>query len=87
MPCRAFWDGGDDMSDTVIVGLLTLVGTLIGTFGGIITASKLTTFRIERLEAKVDKHNGMIERMYKAEGNIEELQHEVRDLKIFHQPT
>ena len=87
MPCRAFWDGGDDMSDTVIVGLLTLVGTLVGTFGGIITASKLTTFRIERLEAKVDKHNGMIERMYKAEGNIEELQHEVRDLKLFHQPT
>jgi hypothetical protein len=75
------------MSDTVIVGLLTLVGTLFGTFGGIITASKLTTYRIERLEEKVDKHNGMIERMYKAEGSIEELQHEVRDLKLFHQPN
>lgn len=75
------------MSDTVIVGLLTLVGTLFGTFGGIITASKLTTYRIERLEEKVDRHNGMIERMYKAEGSIEELQHEVRDLKLFHQPN
>ncbi len=69
------------MSDTVLVGLLSLMGTLAGTFGGIVTASKLTTFRIERLEEKVNKHNGMIERMYAAEGAITELQHDVRDLK------
>lgn len=69
------------MSETMIVGLLSLLGTLAGTFGGIITASKLTTFRIEQLEEKVNKHNGMIERMYAAEGAITELQHDVRDLK------
>lgn len=69
------------MNETVIVGLLSLMGTLAGTFGGIITASKLTTFRIEQLEEKVNKHNGMIERMYAAEGAITELQHDVRDLK------
>ena len=57
------------MSDTIIVGLLTLLGTLIGTFGGILTANKLTTYRLERLEEKVNKHNGMIERMYAAEGS------------------
>lgn len=74
------------MSDTVIVGLLSLLGTLAGTFGGIITANKLTTFRIERLEEKVNKHNGMIERMYAAEGAIAELQHDVRDLKAYHTP-
>ncbi|MBR2718662.1 MAG: hypothetical protein IKB78_05110 [Clostridia bacterium] len=75
------------MSDTVIVGLLTLLGTLMGTFGGIITASKLTNFRLERLEQQVSKHNGMIERMYAAEGSIAELQHDVRDLKAYHKPT
>ncbi|MBE5803778.1 MAG: hypothetical protein E7316_04625 [Clostridiales bacterium] len=75
------------MSDTIIVGLLTLLGTLTGTFGGIITASKLTTYRIERLEEKVDKHNGMIERMYTAEGAITELRHDVRDLKNYHRPN
>ncbi len=69
------------MSETILVGLLSLMGTLAGTFGGIITASKLTTYRIERLEEKVNKHNGMIERMYAAEGAITELQHDVRDLK------
>lgn len=69
------------MSETMIVALLSLMGTLAGTFGGIITASKLTTYRIERLEEKVNKHNGMIERMYAAEGAITELQHDVRDLK------
>ena len=69
------------MSDTIIVALLSLFGTLVGTFGGIITASRLTTFRLERLEEKVNKHNGMIERMYAAEGAITELQHDVRDLK------
>lgn len=74
------------MSDTVIVGLLSLLGTLAGTFGGIVTANKLTTYRIERLEEKVNKHNGMIERMYAAEGAIAELQHDVRDLKAYHRP-
>ncbi len=75
------------MSDTIVVGLLTLLGTLMGTFGGVITASKLTNFRLERLEQQVSKHNGMIERMYAAEGSIAELQHDVRDLKAYHKPT
>ena len=75
------------MSETVIVDLLSLFGTLAGTFGGILTANKLTTYRIERLEEKVNKHNGMIERMYAAEGKIDELQHDVKDLKSYHRPA
>lgn len=75
------------MNDTIIVALLSLLGTLAGTFGGIITANKLTTYRLERLEATVNKHNGMIERLYTAEGAITELQHDVRDLKQYHHPT
>ena len=74
------------MSETVIVGLLSLIGSLAGTIGGIIAASKLTTFRIERLEEKVNKHNGVIERTYKLEGAVAELQHDVKDLKDYHRP-
>ena len=74
------------MSDTIIVGLLSLFGTLAGTFGGIITANKLTTYRIERLEATVNKHNTVIERTYVLEGQVAELQHDVKDLKGYHKP-
>ena len=69
------------MSETMWIAVLTLAGTLIGTFGGILTASKLMNYRIEQLEKKVEKHNNVVERMYIAEGHIEELQHDVRDLK------
>lgn len=74
------------MSETVIVGLLSLIGSLAGTIGGIIAANKLTTFRLERLEEKVNKHNSVIERTYKLEGAVAELQHDVHDLKAYHKP-
>lgn len=48
---------------TVIVGVLSFLGTAIGSFGGI----KLMTYRIEQLEKKVEKHNSVIERTYKLE--------------------
>lgn len=75
------------MSDTIIVGLLSLVGTLAGTFGGILTANKLTTYRIERLEEKVNKHNNIIERTYRLEGEVTEIQHDIKDLKAYHKPV
>lgn len=74
------------MNDTVIVGILALIGTLAGTFGGILTANKLTTYRIERLEEKVNKHNNLIERTYKLEGRVDEAFHEINDLKGYHKP-
>lgn len=50
--------------------LITFLGTAIGTFGGILASSKLTTYRIEQLEKKVDKHNSIIERTYKLERDV-----------------
>ena len=63
------------MSDVVIVALISLIGTLGGSFLGIITSTKLTNYRIEQLEKKVEKHNGVIERVFKIEGQIKELEH------------
>ena len=69
------------MTDVVIVGLLSLGGTLLGTFGGIIASNKLTVWRIEQLEKKVDKHNSLIERTFKLEGRICEVEHDITDMK------
>lgn len=75
------------MSDAIIVALLSLFGTLAGTFGGIITANKLTTYRIERLEQQVSKHNSIVERTFVLEGQMTEAMHDIRDLKTYHYPT
>lgn len=55
------------MSNDILIALLGLVGTLLGSLFGIITSSKLTQYRIQELEAKVNKHNNLIERMYHVE--------------------
>ena len=57
------------MSDTIIIALISLIGTLGGTFGGILATSKLTNYRIEQLEKKVDRHNSIIERTFRLEEN------------------
>ena len=74
------------MTEQVISAILSLVGTLIGTFGGIVVSAKLMTYRIEQLEKQVEKHNGVVERTFVLEGNVKELQHEVADLKEYHKP-
>ena len=60
---------------------MSLLGTLAGTFGGILISSKLTNYRIEQLEKKVAEHNKVVERTYKLEGQMLEVQHDIRDLK------
>lgn len=76
------------MPSEVIVGLLSLVGTLIGSIAGIIASNKLTLYRIEQLEKKVDKHNNLIERTFHLEENqavmaeqIKVANHRIEDLE------
>ena len=69
------------MDSTIIVAVISFVGTLLGTIGGILAANKLTNYRIEQLEKKVDKHNTVIERTFKLEGRMNEAEHDIRDLK------
>ena len=59
------------MEPTIISAILALVGSLIGTFAGIVTSSKLTEYRLKELEKKQDKHNQVIERTYKLEERME----------------
>ena len=55
------------MSDTLMISLLSLIGTLAGTFGGILTSNKLTGYRIQKLEEQVAKHNNLVERVFRLE--------------------
>jgi len=74
------------VNESILVALLSLTGTLVGAFAGILTANRLTIFRIERLEEKVDKHNQVVERTFRLEGRVTEAEHEIRDLKSYHKP-
>lgn len=55
------------MNPEIIVSLITLAGSALGTFAGIAVNTKLTDYRLAQLEKKVDKHNSVIERTYKLE--------------------
>lgn len=72
------------MNDTVIIALISLLGTLGGTFGGILTSAKLTTYRIEQLEKKVEQHNNFAARIPVLEEKIKVEEHRIEDLEQFH---
>ncbi len=67
------------MDSNVIVAILALVGTIFGSLIGTISASKMLSYRIGILEDKVDKLNGMFERMTVAEMKIKDIDDYVRD--------
>jgi sortase (surface protein transpeptidase) len=79
------------MTEAIMVAVLSLIGTLVGTFGGILTANKMTNYRIEQLEKKVEKHNKVVERVYNLEKHeavmeeeIKVANHRIEDLEQFH---
>ncbi len=69
------------MNETTMTALMSLVGTLLGTIGGITAGNKLTAFRLQRLEDKVNKHNCVIDRTYRLEGRMDAVERSVNDLK------
>lgn len=79
------------MTDTVLVALLSLLGTLAGTYTANRKSTALITYRLEQLENKVNKHNQVIERTYKLEERDAVMQeqirvanHRIEDLEKFH---
>ncbi len=55
------------MPTDIMVALISLAGSGVGAFVGILASAKLTNYRLEQLEKKVDKHNTVIERTFKLE--------------------
>ena len=69
------------MSSEIIVALLSLAGTCLGSVVGILTASKLSNYRIAQLEKKVDEHNGYGKRIPVIEEQIRVANHRIDDLE------
>ena len=69
------------MQPEIIVALLSMVGTLAGSIIGVLTANKLTTFRIEQLEKKVEKHNNLVERMALVEASTTSAHHRLDEMR------
>lgn len=83
------------MNDVIIVALISFSGTLIGTFAGILTSSRLTNYRIEQLEKKVEEHNKVVDRVYQLEQRNKDndelfsekfkvVNHRIEDLEEYH---
>jgi ABC-type lipoprotein release transport system permease subunit len=69
------------VTSEITVAILGLIGTLAGSFLGVVAAGKLTQYRLQQLEDKVNKHNNLIERTFILEGRMTEAEHDLRDLK------
>jgi len=80
------------MDTSIITAVISVVGSIIvamisfyanrkGAKEASETNAKLIAYRIQELEKKQDKHNSMIERMFKLEGRMTEAEHDIRDIK------
>ena len=65
----------------IVVALIGLAGSALGSILGVLASAKLTSYRLEQLEKKVEVHNGLIERTYRLEGEMTEVQHDIRDIR------
>ena len=69
------------MEPAIVVALLSLVGTLGGSFLGVLASNKLINYRIQQLEKKVEKHNNLVERMVLVETEVKSAQHRLDSLE------
>ncbi len=81
------------MSEGITVAIISLFGTLGGSLLGVLASNRLTVYRIEQLEKKVEKHNNLVERTYRLEEEQEVekekfkvINHRIDDLEAYHKP-
>ncbi len=69
------------MNTDIITALIALLGTALGTFGGILTSNKLINYRLKQLEEEVRQHNNFARRMPVVEEQIKVINHRIEDLE------
>ena len=73
VPSRRVRRGAVPLNETILVALIAFAGTLAGSVGGILATNKLTSYRLERLEKKVDLHNNAVMRLMVVEKRLDQL--------------
>ena len=66
---------------TILVAVITAGFAFLGVYMSNRKQAALVAYRLEKLEAKVDKHNNVVERMYRLESIVDSLQNELKELK------
>lgn len=61
------------MSDTIIVALIAFLGTVVGSIGGIFAGTKLTEYRLQNIEKRLDDYTKLSDRVYALERHDEVL--------------
>ena len=62
------------MHGEILIAVLSFLGTCLGSWGGL----KLMSYRIEQLEKKVEKHNSVIERVFKLEQKVYDMEDHIK---------
>ena len=62
------------MQGEILVALVSFAGTCVGSWGGL----KLMSYRIEQLEKRVEKHNSVIERVFKLEQKVSDMEDHIK---------
>ena len=68
------------MDAGILTAIFSFVGTAIGTIGGILASNKMTNFRLQKLEEKVDKHNCFDSRLTKVEESTKSAHHRIDEI-------
>ena len=69
------------MDSTIVVALISLLGTLGGSLGGVMVSSKMTNYRLQQLENRVQEHNNYARRMPVVEEQVKVINHRLDDLE------
>lgn len=64
-----------------IVAIVSVIGTCFGSLLGVVASARLTNFRLESLEKKVDKHNNFAERIPVLENTVKSINHRIDDIE------
>ena len=67
--------------ETVLAAVITAGFAFLGVYMSNRKQAALVAYRLEKLEEKVDKHNSVVERMYRLESIVESLQNELNELR------